>query len=100
MAIRRPNPVRFQVSIRTKLPRDFVLSEADAEAAFKLWMKLGESPPGMDIRVVIWQGRTRRTITELSDRTLTDENRSQVLRDTLRRALQEGRLRFRKIRRN
>ncbi|MCI0558283.1 MAG: hypothetical protein MN733_07285 [Nitrososphaera sp.] len=90
--VRKPIPVRFQVSIRVRLPASIIggVKKQHLDAIFLHWLREDEPLPGTDVKVIIWQGDERRTISQLDD-----SARGDTLRQVLRRALQNGRLTFR-----
>lgn len=90
LTLREPDTVRFQVSIHTNLALRKV---KEARAVFESWLETGEAPGDTEIKVHIWQNDQERIIEEIGD-----DPRGQVLRETIRRALRDGRLQIRALR--
>jgi hypothetical protein len=85
----KPETVRFQVSIRTRLKLERV---EQARALFEAWLETGEAPSA-EVMVHIWQRDHERTVESIGD-----DPRGESLRETLRRALHDGHLQIRKVR--
>lgn len=84
--LRTPQTVRFQTSQRGVRFKDLKAARADFEA----WLENGISPAGAITEVHIWEGQKKRVIEEIDD-----SPRGEILRATIRRALQSGKLQIR-----
>lgn len=91
MRLPKPDTVRFQVSIKGTRFKN--LKEARAE--FMRWLD-GEEIDHT-IKVHIWE-RNKQRILDGED--IRDDQRGTLLRETIRRALQRGKLSIREIGRN
>jgi hypothetical protein len=93
MALPKPSAVRFEISVRAKLPTSalaLLRKEAITEAV-EQWLE-GSPPDNFDIRLTIWQHNRSRNIPEIGN-----DARGERLRDVLRKALQSGALQIRQV---
>lgn len=86
--------VRFQVSLRTRLKP---FNKKMAQKAVMDWLDNGKQPEGVNVQITIWQGPDERMI-DAND--VGQDYRGSILRETIRRALQDGRLSIGKIRKD
>ena len=82
----QPAAVRFQVSAQIHKPKGVEITSEFLAIAFLAWLD-GKEVKGITFRVIIWTGRKQRELTEIGT-----DHRGEVLKETLRRALQAGRL--------
>jgi hypothetical protein len=90
--IPRPRTVQFQISIRARHPRGATFTNEFMRQVTERWIETGEQPHGFTVRVVIWSAGKQREISEIDS-----SERGEILRATLRGALQERRLVIKKV---
>jgi hypothetical protein len=93
MPLPKPNAVRFEISVRAKLPPSalaLLRKEAITEAV-EQWLE-GAPPDHFDIRLTVWSHNKSRAIPEIGS-----DARGERLREVLRKALQSGALQIRQV---